>query len=276
MSPRLPPSIVSRARCSGFRSTVSGSAPTARPGAASCCWSMASASSGSVIWRRCRRPAAIAPRASRGGWRPPRCMRWAAATDIARRFADEPFARPVRNMLARGVGLRTDHVRRPPVRCRGRAARRVAPPEPSRAKRRCGSKAWCSETDVLADGWRIDGGVLDLSAAARPACRRHGTGGRRHTVPRHADRRAGRMGRGGGAAHGLRTVALSGGCFLNKVLSEGFVAGLDGARDRAADRPRRAAERRRPVARPGLCRRSGAVNGARAREATASCAMPFR
>jgi hydrogenase maturation protein HypF len=83
-----------------------------------------------------------------------------------------------------------------------------------------------TETAVLADGWRIDGGVLDflpllgrLADGVAPvsgAALFHGT-----LVAGLVEWAA-----AAASARGLRAVALSGGCFLNKVLSEGLVEGL--------------------------------------------------
>jgi hydrogenase maturation protein HypF len=86
-----------------------------------------------------------------------------------------------------------------------------------------------TETAVLADGWRIDDGVLDflpllgrLADGLEPAAGAalfHGT-----LVAALVEWAA-----AAASARGLRAVALSGGCFLNKVLTEGLVEGL-GAR----------------------------------------------
>ena len=86
-----------------------------------------------------------------------------------------------------------------------------------------------SETAVLPDGWRIDDGVLDflpllgrLADGLEPAAGAalfHGT-----LVAALVEWAA-----AAASGRGLRVVALSGGCFLNKVLTEGLVEGL-GAR----------------------------------------------
>jgi len=86
-----------------------------------------------------------------------------------------------------------------------------------------------TETQVLTDGWRIDRGVLDflpllgrLADGIEPAAGAalfHGT-----LVAALVEWAA-----AAASARGLRAVALSGGCFLNKVLTEGVVEGL-GAR----------------------------------------------
>jgi hydrogenase maturation protein HypF len=83
-----------------------------------------------------------------------------------------------------------------------------------------------TETAVLADGWRIDGGVLDflpllgrLADGIEPAAGAalfHGT-----LVAGLVELVAAAV-----SARGLRAVALSGGCFLNKILTEGLVEGL--------------------------------------------------
>ena len=85
---------------------------------------------------------------------------------------------------------------------------------------------------VLAGGWRIADGVLDplpLLAAIEPMDARagaeyfHGT-----LIAALAD-----WALCAARATGLRTVALSGGCFLNRVLAEGLAAALRGAGLRA-------------------------------------------
>jgi hydrogenase maturation protein HypF len=83
-----------------------------------------------------------------------------------------------------------------------------------------------TETQVLTDGWRIDGSVLDflpllgrLADGLEPAAGAalfHGT-----LVAGLVELVAAAV-----SARGLRAVALSGGCFLNKVLTEGLVEGL--------------------------------------------------
>jgi hydrogenase maturation protein HypF len=86
-----------------------------------------------------------------------------------------------------------------------------------------------TETHVLPNGWRIDGSVLDflpllgrLADGLEPAAGAalfHGT-----LIAAMVEWAA-----AAASARDLRAVALSGGCFLNKVLTEGLVAGL-GAR----------------------------------------------
>jgi hydrogenase maturation protein HypF len=83
-----------------------------------------------------------------------------------------------------------------------------------------------TETAVLADGWRIDDGVLDfrpllgrLADGIEPAAGAalfHGT-----LIAAFVEWIA-----AAAATHGQQRVALGGGCFLNKVLTEGLVKGL--------------------------------------------------
>jgi hydrogenase maturation protein HypF len=172
-------------------------------------------------------PAPGGDRAAREPWR----MAAAAlhvlgrGDDIARRFAGEPLARPVGDMLARGIACQ-------PTTSAGRlfdaaagllgVSRRQAF-EGEAAMRLEGLVA---ETPVLADGWRIIDGVLDfrpllgrLADGIDPAASAglfHGT--LIAALLEWVDAVA--------SARHLRRVALSGGCFLNKILTEGLAAGL--------------------------------------------------
>ena len=145
--------------------------------------------------------------------------------DIERQFADEPLARPVRDILARGIACE-------PTTSAGRlfdaaagllgvARRQVFEGEAATRL-----EGLVTETAVLESGWRIDGGVLDLlpllgqlADGIEPATGAglfHGTfvAGLVEWVAAAA------------SARNLQTVALSGGCFLNKVLTEGLAVGL--------------------------------------------------
>jgi hydrogenase maturation protein HypF len=172
-------------------------------------------------------PAPGGDRAAREPWR----MAAAAlhvlgrAEIIERRFADEPLARPVRNMLALGLACE-------PTTSAGRlfdaaagllgVSRRQAF-EGEAAMR---LEGLVTEMAVLADGWRIDGGVLDFLpllgrlangiAPAAGAALFHGT-----LIAALVEWVAAEA-----AARGLTAVALGGGCFLNKILTEGVVEGL--------------------------------------------------
>ena len=86
-------------------------------------------------------------------------------------------------------------------------------------------EAMATAPRVLADGWRLEGGVLDLlplldalrtEAADAGAGLFHGTLAAGITA--WAVAAAGR--------EGLDTVALGGGCFVNRALAEGVAGGL--------------------------------------------------
>jgi hydrogenase maturation protein HypF len=172
-------------------------------------------------------PAPGGDRAAREPWRMAAAALHALGRpeNIEQRFADEPLARSVRKMLALGIACE-------PTTSAGRlfdaaagllgVSRRQAF-EGEAAMRLQGL---VTETAVLTDGWRIDGGVLDF----RPLLRRladgiepavgaalfHGT-----LVAAFVEWIA-----AAATARGQRVVALGGGCFLNKVLTEGLAKGL--------------------------------------------------
>jgi len=172
-------------------------------------------------------PAPGGDRAAREPWRMAAAALHALGRthDIERRFADEPLARPVRNMLNLGIASE-------PTTSAGRlfdaaaglvgASRRQAF-EGEAAMR---LEGLATETQVLAGGWRIQGGVLDLLPLlarladgidpAQGAALFHGT-----LIVALTEWAA-----AAASARGLRQVALSGGCFLNKVLSEGIAEAL--------------------------------------------------
>ena len=173
-------------------------------------------------------PAPGGDRAAREPWR----MAAAAlhtlgrAPDIQHRFADEPLARPVLNMLNLGVACE-------PTTSAGRlfdaaaGLLGVSRRQSFEGEAAMRLEGLVREPRVLPDGWRIEGGVLDVlpllgrladgMAPADGAALFHGT-----LIAGLVEWAA-----AAAAAHGLRTVALSGGCFLNKVLSEGLVAGFN-------------------------------------------------
>jgi hydrogenase maturation protein HypF len=172
-------------------------------------------------------PAPGGDRAAREPWRMAAAALHALGRgeDIARRFAGEPFARPVRDMLARGAACE-------PTTSAGRLFDAAAGllglshRQAFEGEAAMRLEGLVSETNVLADGWRIDGGILNLlpllgrladgMAPADGASLFHGT-----LIAALVEWAA-----EGAAARNLGTVALSGGCFHNKVLSEGVAAGL--------------------------------------------------
>ncbi len=173
-------------------------------------------------------PAPGGDRAAREPWR----MAAAAlhtlgrAPDIQRRFADEPLARPVRDMLALGVACE-------PTTSAGRlfdaaaGLLGVSRRQSFEGEAAMRLEGLVREPRVLPGGWRIEGGVLDVLpllgrladdiGPADGAALFHGT-----LIAGLVEWAA-----AAASAHCLRTVALSGGCFLNKVLSEGLAAGLN-------------------------------------------------
>jgi hydrogenase maturation protein HypF len=173
-------------------------------------------------------PAPGGDRAAREPWRMAAAALHALgrAPDIQRRFADEPLARPVLNMLNLGVAceLTTSAGRLFDAAAGLLGVSRRQSFEGEAAMR---LEGLVREPRVLPDGWRIEGGVLDFlpllgrladgMAPAEGAALFHGT-----LIAGLVEWAA-----AAAAAHGLRTVALSGGCFLNKVLSEGLVTGLN-------------------------------------------------
>jgi hydrogenase maturation protein HypF len=173
-------------------------------------------------------PAPGGDRAAREPWRMAAAALHALgrAPDIQRRFADEPLARPVLNMLNLGVAceLTTSAGRLFDAAAGLLGVSRCQSFEGEAAMR---LEGLVREPRVLPDGWRIEGGVLDFlpllgrladgMAPAEGAALFHGT-----LIAGLVEWAAATA-----AAHGLRTVALSGGCFLNKVLSEGLVTGLN-------------------------------------------------
>jgi len=172
-------------------------------------------------------PAPGGDRAAREPWRMAAAALHALGLggEIERRFADEPLARPVRDMLARGVASE-------PTSSAGRlfdaaaGLLGVSRRQSFEGEAAMRLEGLVRETSVLADGWRIDGGVLDfrpllgrLADGIDPAAGAgllHGTliAGLIEWVAAAA------------AARNPPAVALSGGCFLNKVLTEGIAAGL--------------------------------------------------
>ena len=176
----------------------------------------------------------LAPLAAPGGDRAARePWRMAAAAlfalgrgeDIEQRFAGESLARPVGKMLELGLACE-------PTTSAGRLFDAAAGLlGVSRRQAYEGEAAMqleglVSETAVLADGWRINDGVLDvLPLLGRLADGIEPADG---AALFHGTLVAALVGWAAAAAvaRGLHTVALSGGCFLNKVLTEGLVAGL--------------------------------------------------
>ncbi len=172
-------------------------------------------------------PAAGGDRAAREPWR----MAAAAlhvlgrAHEIEQRFADERLARPVRNMLAVGVACE-------PTTSAGRlfdaaaGLLGVSRRQDFEGEAAMRLEGLVSKILVLSGGWRIDDGVLDFAPLLRRladaidpadgAALFHGTliAGLVEWATAAA------------LARGLRQVALSGGCFLNKRLGEGLVEGL--------------------------------------------------
>jgi hydrogenase maturation protein HypF len=150
--------------------------------------------------------------------------------EIAARFAGEPLAAPVARLLASGGAPATSSAGRWFDAACGLLG--LFPHAAYEGQAPMALEALVREPRTIEGGWRIDDGVLDplpmLAAIAGMDPRAgaecfHGT-----LVAALADW-AGRA----AAATGLTCVALSGGCFLNRVLAEG----LAGALRRAGLRP---------------------------------------
>jgi hydrogenase maturation protein HypF len=172
-------------------------------------------------------PAPGGDRAAREPWRMAAAALHALgrADEIETRFADQPLARSVRDLLARGIACE-------PTSSAGRLfdaaagllglSRRQAF-EGEAAMR---LEGLASAPTVLAEGWRIDVGVIDfLPLLARLA---DGIAPVDGAALLHGTLIAGLVDWAAAAAraHHLDHMALSGGCFLNKVLSEGVAAGV--------------------------------------------------
>jgi hydrogenase maturation protein HypF len=147
------------------------------------------------------------------------------ADEIGMRFADEPLAASVCDLLTRNIGCESttsagrlfDAAAGLLGVCRrqafeGEAAMRL--------------EGLVRETLVLDGGWRIENGVLDfLPLLAQLA---EGLGEAEGAALFHGTLIAGLLDWTEAAARatGLRHIALSGGCFSNKILGEGLAQGL--------------------------------------------------
>jgi hydrogenase maturation protein HypF len=172
-------------------------------------------------------PAPGRDRAAREPWR----MAAAAlhllgrASELECRFATEPLAGPVRQLLARDIAC-------PPTTSAGRlfdaaaGLLGVSHRQSFEGEAAMRLEALAATTSVLPGGWQIRDGVLDVLpllgrladgiAPADGAALFHGT-----LIAALTDWAA-----TAAAKRGLGMVALGGGCFVNRVLTEGLVAGL--------------------------------------------------
>jgi hydrogenase maturation protein HypF len=186
---------------------------------------------------RCDRLGHLAPlpapggdRAAREPWRMAAAVlhRLGQSDQIAARFPGEPLAGAVRQLLDSGTASA-------PTSSCGRLFDAVAAllgvslRQSFEGEAAMRLEALVSRPAVLADGWRIAGGVLDLSPLlgqlanesdpARGAGLFHGT-----LMAALAD-----WVEAAATRTGLRHVALGGGCFLNRVLTEGVAERLTAA-----------------------------------------------
>ena len=175
-------------------------------------------------------PAPGGDRAAREPWRMAAAVlhRLGHADQIAARFPGEPLAGAVRQLLDGGTASA-------PTSSCGRLFDAVAAllgvslRQSFEGEAAMRLEALVSRPTVLADGWRITGGVLDLapllskltneSDPARGADLFHGT-----LIAALAD-----WVEAAATRTGLRQVALGGGCFLNRVLTEGVAERLTAA-----------------------------------------------
>jgi hydrogenase maturation protein HypF len=172
-------------------------------------------------------PAPGGDRAAREPWRMAAAALHALgrAPEIERHFADEPLARSVRKMLNLGIASE-------PTTSAGRlfdaaaGLLGVSQRQSFEGEAAMRLESLVRETTVLADGWRIDCGILDfLPLLGRLADGIEPASG---AALFHGTLIAGLVewATAAAAARDLHTVALSGGCFLNKVLTEGIAEGL--------------------------------------------------
>jgi len=145
--------------------------------------------------------------------------------EIEYRFTAEKLAGPVRQLLTRGVACQ-------PTSSAGRlfdaaaGLLDVSHHQSFEGEAATRLEALVASTNIMPDGWRIADGMLDLlpllgrlADGVTPdegAALFHGT-----LIAALTEWAA-----GAAAPRGLRRVALGGGCFLNKVLTEGLVSGL--------------------------------------------------
>ena len=144
--------------------------------------------------------------------------------EIARRFAGEPHAAALARLLDRGISA-------PPTSSGGRlfdaacGLLGVCPTASYEGQAPMLLEALVETPTILAGGWRIEGGVLDLLPLLESlvdldpqigADRFHGT-----LIAALAD-----WTEAAARAEGHDRVALTGGCFLNRVLADGFAAEL--------------------------------------------------
>ena len=226
---RCSPSIASRARCSASRSTASASAPTAERGAASFCAWTARAANASAGCARCVFRAAIAPRASRGGWQRRRSRSRVATTRSRSALPTSRRRRPSRR-CSRAGSTRPRRAASAAGSTPQRASSASAGASRSRGRRRCCSKGsprgtarWprthrstASEPKTRSTSRRSRRGSPTSHDPAYGAALFHATVA--EGLADWASATARRL--------GLDTVAGAGGCFLNAILARDVREGL--------------------------------------------------